>query len=566
VSFLHPLVLLGLAAAVLPALLHLLERRRPPQATFPAVRYLSQAERQSARRLKLRHLLLLLLRTAVITLVVLAAARPLVSAPGGRAHAPTALVVILDNSPSSGVVVDGRPLFERLRAVARSSLGSAGPADRLWLLLADGVVRRGERAALLAAVESATVSPWRLDVRDAVERAMRVVAVEPLAAREVHVVSDLQRTALGAGRVTAAPSVRVLALAPLVGPLPNRGVGMVEVSGGAASVPLLGTPGTGPGAVTVRLAGRTIGRALAAPGVTVSVPLPVLGPGWWVGDAVLDPDELRADDRRLFVWHISPPRRVHAGPEVGPFIQAALAVLRDARRVAQGPDVGIAERPGPGTSVVLPPADPALVGETNRALAARGVRWHFAGPGTPGRLVAPGLDLLTGVAVARRERIAGGEGRGSGMSGNGGVLATVNGEPWLVRDSGVVLCGSRLDTAWTALPATTGFVPFVDLLVNELAPGTARARVAEGIPHVEFERRGADTVGATVYGPDPRESDLTAAPVDLVARVLGAQVLDEAHFAAARFVGTRRTDASGVLLVLALLVAAAELAVATLGT
>ncbi len=90
-TFLHPLALVGLAAAAIPALLHLLERRAPPEADFPPLRYLSEAERQSARRLKLRHLLLLILRTALIALVVLAAARPLVPSRGsglGAAHQP----------------------------------------------------------------------------------------------------------------------------------------------------------------------------------------------------------------------------------------------------------------------------------------------------------------------------------------------------------------------------------------------------------------------------------------------------------------------------------------------
>src|SRR5438105_13303804 len=123
VTFLHPVVLLGLAAAAIPALLHLLERRVPPEAEFPPLRYLSEAERQSARRLKLRHLLLLLLRTALIALVVLAAARPLfpTQASGGSLHEPTALVVILDNSASSGLVVDGRRVLERLKGVAGGS-------------------------------------------------------------------------------------------------------------------------------------------------------------------------------------------------------------------------------------------------------------------------------------------------------------------------------------------------------------------------------------------------------------------------------------------------------------
>ena len=567
--FLHPLVLLGLAAAAIPALLHLFERRRPPEAEFPPVRYLSEAERQSARRLKLRHLLLLLLRTTLIVLVVLAAARPLVRARArgaGGAHEPTALVVILDNSPSAGVVGDGRPVLERLRAAARASLAGARPEDRVWLLLADGVVRQGTGPGLVAAVESVAVSSRRLDLRAAVEQAGRIVDAEPLPAREVHVLSDLQRTALGEGRAGVPRGVRVLALAPFGAPPPNWGIGAAQVVGGAVTVNAVGTPGAGPRAVTVRLRGRTVGRALAAPGSAVSVTLPALGQGWWVGDAALDPDELRADDHRPFAWHIGPPARVRAGADVGPFVAAALAVLREGARVAEGSEITVGGRPGAGSSVVFPPADRALLGEANRALAARGGSWRFGGPGTPGTISAPRLGGLNGVAVMRREqieRVSGGGERGA--SGDSAILAAVNGEPWLVRDSNLVLLGSRLDTAWTALPATTGFVPFVDALVNRLARGEGVVSSEEGPVHVEFRSRGADTVEATVYGPDPRESDLTPASPDLVEQTLGARMLDDTQFAAARFAGTRRADVSGTLLVLALLVAIAELGLATLG-
>jgi len=231
VTFLHPVVLVGLVAAAIPALLHLLERRVPPEAEFPPLRYLTEAERQSARRLKLRHLLLLLLRTALIALVVLAAARPLfpTQASGGSLHEPTALVVILDNSASSGLVVDGRRVLERLKGVARGSLARAAASDRLWLVLADGVARAGTRDALLATVDSAGVSARRLDLTATVRAAARLVDAEPFPAREVHVVSDLQQTALGTGRAGVPRGVRVLALAPPSQAFANRGVGAARV-------------------------------------------------------------------------------------------------------------------------------------------------------------------------------------------------------------------------------------------------------------------------------------------------------------------------------------------------
>ena len=563
---------MGLAAAAIPALLHLLQRRTPPELEFPPVRYLSEAERESARRMKLRHLLLLILRTALIVVIVLAAARPLVRfrGGGGNSHEPTALVVILDNSPSSGAVVDGRPILDRLRAAAHASIAQSTPTDRVWLLLADGVVRGGSREALLASVDSTAPGWQRLDLVQAVERAARLVHAEPLPGREVHVLSDMQRTALLGGKADVPSGVRVLAVEPRR-MAPNRGIASVHVSEGAALIEVVGS--TQPVPVTVRVGmGRDraeiAGRALAAGGSSVAVPLAAqsLAPGWRVGEAALEPDELRADDRRPFAWRVAPPARVTATAGAGPFVAAALTVLREAHRVGDGRDVVITagEAPAGTRLVTAPPADPALVGQANRALAARGVAWRWGTTGSPGPIAAPELQVIQGVQVNRRYRL---EAVGSGEEGGADVLATVNGEPWLIRSGSVVLLGSRLDTAWTCLPAAPGFVPFIDALVNRLVAGEAEVTSAEGAPRVEFVLRGADTIGATMYGPDPRESDLTPATTSLAVTAFGGdkgvEVLSDARFAAARFAGTRRADASGLLLMLALLLAGLELGVAT---
>jgi hypothetical protein len=586
VSFIHPLALLGLAAAAIPALLHLLQRRIPPELDFPPVRYLSAAERESARRLKLRHLLLLILRTALIVVIVLAAARPLVRVRGGGAHEPTAVVIILDNSPSSGAVVDGRLVLDRLRVAAHSSIGRTTSADRMWLMLSDGVLRGGPREALLATVDSTRTGWQRLDLVQAVQRAARLVEAQPLPGREVHVLSDLQNTAVVTGKAEVPRGVRVLALAPGRA-VANRGIATVRVTEGAAVIELSGSAVSAGGAaqpvpVTIRIGGGRRDRGeVAARGlattpaggggmsgaaVTVSLPAQSLAPGWWVGEAALEPDELRADDRRPFAWRVAPPARVTATAGAGSFVAAALGVLQEGRRIVDGRDVVISggEAPAGARAIVQPPSDPALVGQANRALAARGVPWHWGPAGTPGPIAAPELAVLNGVQVVRRYRL---EGAGSGEQGAEGVLATVNGEPWLVRSGGIVLLGSRLDTAWTALPAAPGFVPFVDALVNRIVAGEAEVTSAEGAPRVEFRTRGTDTIGATVYGPDQRESDLTPAATSLAIAALGGkdrtEVLDAEHFAAERFSGTRRADASGILLVLALVLAAVELGVAT---
>jgi hypothetical protein len=79
-SFLHPVLLGLLALAAVPVILHFMMRPRPKRLLFPALRLIESRRKTNIRRLRLRHLWLLLLRIAVIVLLVFAVARPLVPA------------------------------------------------------------------------------------------------------------------------------------------------------------------------------------------------------------------------------------------------------------------------------------------------------------------------------------------------------------------------------------------------------------------------------------------------------------------------------------------------------
>ncbi len=79
-SWLHPAILFGLGLATIPVILHLLLKQKPKKLLFPALRLIQNRRKQNVRRMRLRHLLLLLLRTALIAAFVLAIARPSVPA------------------------------------------------------------------------------------------------------------------------------------------------------------------------------------------------------------------------------------------------------------------------------------------------------------------------------------------------------------------------------------------------------------------------------------------------------------------------------------------------------
>lgn len=75
-SLINPAILYGLALAAIPILLHFLLRAKPKKLMFPALRLIELRRKQNVRRMRLRHIWLLLLRVLVILLIVLAIARP----------------------------------------------------------------------------------------------------------------------------------------------------------------------------------------------------------------------------------------------------------------------------------------------------------------------------------------------------------------------------------------------------------------------------------------------------------------------------------------------------------
>lgn len=72
----HPALLFGLLLVAIPVILHLLMRAKPKKLLFPALRLIQNRKRTNTRRMRLRHLWLLLLRMGVIALLALALARP----------------------------------------------------------------------------------------------------------------------------------------------------------------------------------------------------------------------------------------------------------------------------------------------------------------------------------------------------------------------------------------------------------------------------------------------------------------------------------------------------------
>jgi hypothetical protein len=591
VSFLAPFFLLLAGAAAVPLLLHLLRRNVSARIDFPAARYLQRAEREHSRSLRLRNLLLMLLRVLLLLALALAAARPFVRG-FGSGHGATAVAVVLDNSLSTTAVSGGQPVFEQLRAGARAVLLAATPADRLWLVTADGRLQAGTREMLLADLARVAPVEGAGDLPLAFARASAAVTAASLPSHVVAVATDGQRSAWNTER--RSPDA-VTVLAPSAGPPPNRAVASVEAQPsrwtprGSIIARVASSDSTG---YRVVIGERTAARGVAARDEAISLRLAPPERGWQAGRIELEPDDFPADDARHFAVWIGAPPSVSAETSAGSFIATAVATLGADGRVARGVGItiGSADAVAALPALLLPPADPVRLGAANRALARLGVPWRYGALDTSSTM-AHG-DRLEGVSISRRFRLV----RQGSTSAD--TLAVAGGEPWIVAGPGYVLLGSQVDPVATNLPLRASFLPWLaDALGQRLgapagdvgAPISATPSemiaVPAGVDGLESEAgarrsvsgdritapaergvwfllRAGRRVGAIVVEAPEAESDLARIPADrLAARlaVAGARgVSTPDAVARSTFALGSSHPASTPLLLLAFLLLAAE--------
>ena len=159
-SFLAPLFLLGALAIAAPVVFHLVRRTTRERTVFSSLMFLRPTPPRLTRRNRLEHLLLLLLRCAVLCLLAAGFARPFfkhaVTLPT-PADAPRRLAVLLDTSAS----MRRGTLWTEARAKLDALLRKTSPADQVAVFTFDrevtsrvtfdqwGATAAGDRVAMV---------------------------------------------------------------------------------------------------------------------------------------------------------------------------------------------------------------------------------------------------------------------------------------------------------------------------------------------------------------------------------------------------------------------------------
>ena len=195
-GFLAPWFLAGVAAIGLPFWIHLLRQYRSTPHPFSSLMFFERRTQSSIKHRKLRYLLLLSLRVALLILMALAFANPFITRTNANVGGRSMLVIAVDNSFSMRY---GDHLA-RARQEAQRALSNLHGGEPGQVLTVGSHIRFltqpvEEVDQLRSAIASIQPSDERSSYGE-FARALRTVAQSSRMPLEVHFVSDMQKSSM----------------------------------------------------------------------------------------------------------------------------------------------------------------------------------------------------------------------------------------------------------------------------------------------------------------------------------------------------------------------------------
>lgn len=195
-GFLAPWFLAGAVAIGLPFWIHLLRQYRSTPHPFSSLMFFERRTQSSIKHRRLRYLLLLSLRVALLILIALAFANPFVSRSGAGIGGRKMLVIAVDNSFSMRY---GDHLA-RAKQAAMSAVSELHPGERGQVLSVGSRVHFltqpvDQADQLKASIQGIQPSDEQSSYGE-LARALRTIGQSARVPLEVHFASDIQKSSL----------------------------------------------------------------------------------------------------------------------------------------------------------------------------------------------------------------------------------------------------------------------------------------------------------------------------------------------------------------------------------
>jgi len=204
-TFLNPFVLLGLLAASIPIIIHLLNLRKLKVIEFSTLQFLKEMQKNKMRKIKLKQLILLALRVAAIIFLVLAFSRPAiknVSLAGFGSQVKSTFIILLDNTPSMSLSDKRGEYILQAKRAAKDLLNLTEEGDEIYFLKFSEIQSTNEVYSPVSTslaekmIDETEVSYISNDYETTLIAASKIIESSKNFSKEIFLVSDLQRNNL----------------------------------------------------------------------------------------------------------------------------------------------------------------------------------------------------------------------------------------------------------------------------------------------------------------------------------------------------------------------------------
>ena len=346
-GLLAPLFALGIALIGLPYLIHRIRRPERETARFSSLMFVPDVEREVIERRRVQHILLMVLRMAMLAVLALAFARPfreVILRADASPLGATDHVIAIDVSMS--MAYDG--VWARAKTQAHAALDAVAPGDRVGFVRfahrpLGTVPISGDVTLIRRAIDEADATWAHTDYASALQAVEHIFATDTAQVRRVvHVISDFQASGLSDAGWRLPGTIALNAVDVGGAHASNASIDALAVraiKNDALRVRARVRNRSGQTALTVQLAvnGETAKTREVAvlPGNATQVGFSIPAPGETHGSVALATgDGLARDDRRFFAWTAQPQHRIEVWQAAEPtrfMLNAALPEGSDLR-------------------------------------------------------------------------------------------------------------------------------------------------------------------------------------------------------------------------------------------
>ncbi len=195
-EFLHPGILWGLLALLIPVIIHLFYFRRFKKIEFSNVRFLKEIKEETSSRNKLKNLLVLLCRLLALAALVLAFAQPFLNDGKALNKGSNAVSIFIDNSFSMRALSSDIPLFDKAKLKAKEIVEAYGNEDQFQIIAHDLGVKQQRlltKEDALSAIDDLEIGPSVNGLNKIYQR--QIQAIENSGERSIlYYLSDFQKS------------------------------------------------------------------------------------------------------------------------------------------------------------------------------------------------------------------------------------------------------------------------------------------------------------------------------------------------------------------------------------